>query len=343
MFQYTDPAGTGVLAAQNALLNYQIELHGLYRQFAELPNSGFTMLEAFEALTGGAQATTAVVTWIAFPRTAQASFEEIDADRLAHQDEYVEWQVEQDPADGRLTTVTFTTQFLEYYEALAAAGEAALVAGIQDAYPAAQPTTIELFGTGFNPAQAQPGARAARFRNRAPQNPWNNGTKGILCLTQQFNTLHALLNLLGHCGVARPSLAPSAVCSNVGGACGPGRNSDPKVCLAAQEATLDRLVFSLADPGGIEILKLGGIWKLNGQQFDINDPANNHGLWRITHGGRRATLEIPPDLTRGDDPVTTGAEVAAALTVGAKVILASENDVPTWARTGHESSRMLPS
>lgn len=337
MFEYEDPVGTDVLAKHGALLNYRLSLHLLYRKFAAMANSGFTLLEALSALDGGATSATTDVTWSAFPRSVNATFEEIDRRRFDFQDEYVEWLVERD-RDGAITRVTFTTLFPEYFEALAEVSIDALRDGVRQFYPAANPTPEDLFGTGFDPAGAPPAARARQFRSHLRANPWNNGSRGILCLTQQFNSLHALFNLLGFCGVQKAGIPSSGVCAKVGGACGPQRNSDPKVCEAAQTLVRNGRVFALADPAGIQIRSLGGIWKLRGEQVDINAADQ----WGISHNGTRATLNVTRDLTIVDDTIRTGTAVAVQLAVAARVTSANESLVPAWAKTGFESSRALP-
>jgi hypothetical protein len=88
---------------------------------------------------------------------------------------------------------------------------------------------------------------------------------------------------------------------------------------------------------GVEIARLGGIWRLNDQELDINDPASNQGVWAVTRGGRRAVLTVMPGLLLDDAPVTAGAQVAAALRVSASVVSAAEADLPEFARMGQES------
>ena len=80
---------------------------------------------------------------------------------------------------------------------------------------------------------------------------------------------------------------------------------------------------------------------VNGQPIDINDTANNQGVWVITRNGRRGTLNVTPALTFVDDPIVTGTQVSRVLQAGAAVVSAPESDVPPWARTGQESSRRI--
>ena len=337
MFPYSDPTGTNFLEEKGALGDYRAILDTQYQRFARLENSAFTLLEAFDELAPGTEVAEQAVDWRAFPITAPATHQGIDANRLRFQDEYVEWLVERDE-EGRLVRVTFTTEFSEYFEALARVGVDALKEGIARVIPGADPTDSDLFGFfGGDPNLQSPLARAQRFRSNLVRNPWNVGPGGILCLTQQFNTLGALFNLVGRCGVARPDLLASAVCANVGGACGPGRNSDPTVCEAAQ--SLARIAFGLTlkDPAGVAIRRLAGSWTLDGQAIDMNDPDADHGCWTVTRGGRRAVLEVPPGLRLNNQTIDSGALVADHLFVGADAIAAPDAALPAFARTGAES------
>lgn len=338
MFAYTDPAGN-VLKPLKALNNYRQLLHDQYRRYARLPASAFTLLEAFQELPADATPDTPSVTWIAFPRTSGGTNDQIDRNRFTSQDEYVEWRVERNAA-GAVTRITFTTEFPEYWEAIAMAGLDALIAAIRG-IRAGAPKAAELFGPGFNPNTATPESRAARFRGFARRNPWNNGQKEILFLTQPNNTLGALFDLVGNCAVPKAGLPADGVCGSPGVACVPDRNSDPAVCQAAQTLARGKNGISLQDPAGIRILELSGIWRLNGKQIDINDSASNKGIWAITRGGSRAVLRVAKGLTIGADPIAFGAQVARLLKVGATVIAASETSLPEWSRMGQESSRVL--
>src|SRR5260370_20375899 len=162
MFPYTDPVGRGFEGNQPAQDSYRTIVHGFYRGMASLPDSAFTLLEGFSELSPGPPEES-TVTWLAFPKTAQATFDEIDNQRLQFQDEYVEWRTEK--SGGNVTRVTFTTEFPEYFEALASAGTDVLNEGIQQVIPGANPTVAELFGSGFDPQSATPEGRASQFRS----------------------------------------------------------------------------------------------------------------------------------------------------------------------------------
>ena len=86
----------------------------------------------------------------------------------------------------------------------------------------------ETFGAAFNLQTASATARGKQFTAHLPDNPWNNGERGILCLTQQFNTMSALFNLLGACGVPNLNVPTGQVCATVGGSCGPGTEFRPE-------------------------------------------------------------------------------------------------------------------
>ncbi len=332
MFNYQDPTDTDFLENQGALDEYRAILQSQYFRSARVPNSAFTLLEAFSELTTEFIPSVTGVSWSAFPKTASASLAEIDDERFNLQDEYVEWSTEKD-SSGSVTRITFTTEFPEYYEALAEVSLDALIAGIKQVIPDATPTVRELLGVDREPIFG----RSRLFRNNLLRNPWNNGQKGLICLAQRFNTLGALFNLLDKCGVPRPGVAAGNVCSLVGGACGPDRNSDPRVCLAAQSLVRSGQGLSLADPAGINILELQGIWRINETEIDINDSTSNSHIWKIIRGGRRGILNVVEGLTLDGNPITSGAQVSQRLFVDAQVISAPETALPDWARIGEEN------
>ncbi len=180
------------------------------------------------------------------------------------------------------------------------------------------------------------------FRAHLQENPWNNGEKGILCLTQRFNTLNALFNLLAACSVRRTQGTPENTCSLVGAACGPARSSDPALCATAQRSVRGNLGLSLRDPTGVRIVKLDGVWRINNSTIDINDPAQNQGSWVVSRNARRAVLTIAAGLTVDGSPVRTGAQIARKLQVAADVLAAPDAALPLWARVGVESSSRGP-
>jgi hypothetical protein len=338
MFEYRDPVGTDVLQRAGALQAYRSLVHSLYRRFGRRPGSGFTIPEAFQEVAHEGDIVKETVSWLAFPRSQSGTAAQIDAERFSRQDEYVEWNVTVEAE--RVRRIVFTTEFPEYYEALAEVDVNALRSEIA-AVTGGQVANEDLFGVGFDPNSATSAARAAQFLEHSRANRWNNGENDILFLTHPSSTLGALFNLVTECAVPKPTVASNAVCGLVSGACVSSRNSDPAVCNRVQQLVRAQLGLTIDDPAGVRILHLQGIWKLAGRQIDINDMASSEGAWQIVRNGRRAILKVSDDLTIGDDPITSGTQVAAKLIVGADVVAAPEAGLPPWAKLGQESSRML--
>ena len=337
MFEYSDPSERAFLNFSTVEEFYRAELDRAHRQGGRVLNSAFAIPDAFSGLTAGQMEPVVSVGWPAFPVTAGQTDAAIDANRFLLQDEYVEWETSRD-ADGDLTIV-FTTEFSEYYEAFAKESFAALAAAIQDVIPGANPTPEEVFGPGISHDSLSAEDRATRFRQFRQSNPWNNGEKGILCLTQQFNTLGALINLMVHCSIVRQDVDAGQICSLVGGFCGPRRNSDPRISVAVQNAARSDLVISADNPIGISITSLGGRWTLDGVEVDITtETSDGTPLWRVSRNGRRAVFHLPAgvDLRLDSAPVISGTQLSRVLTVVARVTAAKSTEVPEWARTGNE-------
>ncbi len=334
MFPYTDPAGLNFLNKLTVEAAFRRIIDAEYDLAARQDNSAITWLEAFDSVPA-AQKKIESISWLAFPIVAGAGVPaaQVDTNRFELQEEYVEWRAER--SGGAVRSVVFTTEFPEYFEAFAEAGHDDLVAAIRQIDPAANPTARELYGR--NTPSADPLQRSTDFRSNRQANPWNNGEKGILCLAHGSNTLGALFGLLRACGVDKSPAPIAATCANAGGgACVVGRASDPTVCSAAQGLAREEKCFTLIDPAGIRILELEGDWTLDDEDIDLNDFANNNGIWKLERGGRRGTLTIPPGLRLGGDPVTSGAQVSRRVRVVAEVVTAAENVLPDWARTGNE-------
>ena len=326
-FAFSDPTGLSLLEQEQALSIYRNDVGWAEQRAASVPGTAFVPQEHFgRARTADGPPDLAKVPWLAYPRLAHASHAEIDADRFRWQDEYAEWITLRD-ARGNLRSVTFTTEFPTYWSALAFAGEAALVHGIQAIYLDAQPTTAELFGHDFDPTMVTGEERARRFVQHLSSNPWNDGRKGVLCLTHPNNTLDALYGLVAPCAVPNPNFDPADTCAHNEGACVVGRNSDPSVCQACQNFARAGRVLSLSDPVGVRLLTLGGFWKVQGVDVDINDPAMNQDVWQLSRNGRRAVLDLSSGVLLNDEPVLSGAQVAAVLMVGAEVVSAPRSNV----------------
>lgn len=338
MFEFADPAGRDFLGNAAAKANYQEQMRSFYDRFSAVSDSAFTFIEAFDELTGSQSASQSRVNWAAFPLLAPATDAQIDGNRFRFQDEYVEWLTE---IQGDAGTITFSTELPEYFQAFASVGLSALIEAIQDVIPGADPAAEELFGVGTGNPDARSGReRSTLFRQNLVNNPWNNGTKGILCLTQRFNTMNALFNLVSECGIRQSQGSETDTCSLVGSACGDGRSSDPQVCKEAQSAARAGFGITLADPAGIQIKTLTGVWKVEGDAIDdINSSATNPQIWTVSRNGRRGVLKVEAGLSLGDDPIVSGAQVSRHLVVGANLLATPENSLPIWARAGNEGTR----
>ncbi len=333
MFDYSDPSGTGLLSQFRAISEWRALVESHYMSAASQPDSGFTWIDALLDVAPN-QRTETTITWKAFPLLAQATHSQIDADRR-FQEEYVEWAVFRD-AGGAIDRITFVTEFREYFATLAGVSPTGIEQAIRDLNPGANPTVREIYG--IDDVAGRPvREREQRFLFNLANNPWNNGEKGIMALTTGVNSIPALFGLAAFCGIEKTGLPSDQVCANVGGACVPGRQSDPQICTACQDQVRAARSFSLVDPIGIFIDRLSGIWTLDGTQIDINDPT--HGRWTISRNGRRAELKLggPGELLLDGDAVESGAQVAERLFVAATVAIAADADLPEWARTGKEN------
>lgn len=335
MFEYSDPTGTGLLATSGAMSVFRGLIDRLYQNSGRIPGSAFATLDAFAQVSPGIAVNDGEIEWAGYPlQNSDFSDGDIDARRFDLQDEYVEWRVE--TSGGNISRITFTTEFPEYYQALAAISVDALIEGIQAVHPGADPTTAELFGAAATAAQlGDPLFRARAIKERAHVNPWNNGQKGILFLTQGQNTMGALFTLVDRCAIPRPNLPVGSVCGI--SPCGDGRNSDPRICAAAQGESRVGNAITLTDPVGIEIVKLEGSWAINGTSIpNVNtDPS----IWSVSRNGRRATLTVKPGLTLDGNAITTGTQVSRVLKVHARVQTVPDAELPIWARLGNEGTR----
>ena len=333
MFEYSDPTGSGLLEAQRALETYRGFVDRQYQNSANILNSAFVTLG--DLALADKPVDTGTVQWRAFPKSRAASTDQqIDNDRINLQDEYVEWRVEKD--NDKVRRITFSTEFSEYFGSLAAVSSDAIIASIKELDSNANPTVEELYGVADVSqlsAQRRFDLFDARYRSA---NPWNNGTKGIMGLTQRANTMGALFALVHDCATPKPGTPPGQVCSTVG--CLPDRDSDPRVCTASQQFAIDDKAISLMDPVGIEIFALEGNWELDGNPIDISNSTN---IWSITRNGRRATLNVPDNLTLDGDEIETGTQVSKKLLVRVTVQTVSDSSLPVFARAGNENSRTL--
>jgi peptidoglycan hydrolase-like protein with peptidoglycan-binding domain len=161
MFPYQDPTGSDCLQRQGAIETYRGKLNAQYETSAITANTQFVPIRAFSGLPpsgpadqplmlrSGATFDSGSVDWNAFPlRSKTVSKAQVDADRRL-QEEYTEWVVQSN--GGKLSSITFTTEFAAYFQTLADLSFEALVAGIKEVIPNANPTVRELYGTDQKP------------------------------------------------------------------------------------------------------------------------------------------------------------------------------------------------
>lgn len=336
MFDYSDPTASDLLSRFRAISEWRAFVESWYVQGASRADSAFTFFDVLADLPDQDRVTTAIE-WLAYPILNGAEADgAIDTDRFALQEEYVEWAVFRE-LDGQIGRITFSTEFREYYAILAGVSPAGIAEAIGQLNGGATPTTSEIYGTnsvsGLSVRQ-----RANLFLSHLRNNPWNNGVQGILGLTLGANSFGALFGLAIECGVERIGMPAEDVCNDAGGACVPGRQSDPQICRIAQSQARSNRVYSIADPIGIFISRLNGIWEVDGHQLDINDENSNQGRWVLSHNRRRGTLHVGGNgtLTLDGDQIESGAQISKSLIVAANVVSADAAAIPEWARTGNE-------
>lgn len=328
MFPYKDPTATDVLTSHDALDLYRRFIDREYQRSGNCINAGFTTMEAFSEV-GREKINQASISWSAYPGSRVCtSDQKIDNHRLSLQDEYVEWRVERDGV--RLSRITFTTLFPQYYQSLAISGVDALLAAVKSLNPNASPTVEEVFGTADGRLLNTSTGRFQAYTQHMPLNPWNNGDKGIMHLIHPANTLTAFFSLLEDSSIPNPGISPGQICQASLGI--RDRNSDPRISGAVQSFVRDGRAVTLIDPVGVEIDRLDGKWELAGEPIeDINTESD---IWSISHGGRFAVLNVPDGLTMDGNEIITGAQVSRNLFVRARILETADFNLPIWAQRG---------
>ena len=276
-----------------------------------------------------AAAKKATIAWTAFPatllRTAtsqEGRWQRADASpRRAAQDEYCEWSVERN-ADGKLTSVTFTTELPEYWTHLADTDPDGLLS-LYHELVSADVQRADLFD--------------ARGKYK-PANKWNSSTKGRLAhLIQRNNNLSAAVTLVAEATVLRERNGEPVTnkqdlvdCAALGD---PFRNSDPQIAAAVNDAAAAGAELTLLDPVGLYIqgLQTTGITAPDGAR-----PAT---FWKIERGDAkrilRARYSVPADrgytvgdLKIGGRPLNFGAQLADRVVVKVTALVKPGNHRP---------------
>lgn len=280
-------------------------------------------------LTGddpGDDTVTHSIGWSAFPARLAGlpdvqRWQRADADR-DEQDEYCEWVVARD-AQGRLQSVTFSSEVPEYWERIAEEAPDLLV-DLYHQHVSSEATLDDLL--------AADGSYLRRNR-------WNDtATPGLTHLCQPTNNLLAAIQLAADATIQRHRADGTRVedrqelvaCGRLGD---PRRNSDPQIADIVNDAVHTGLAVTLADPLG---LYLDGLQSAGLRTPDGADAAE---FWTPLRGEPghvvRARFEVPPergyslaDITHGGVPLTFGAQVADKVRVRLDAVLAPSGIEP---------------
>jgi phosphatidylserine/phosphatidylglycerophosphate/cardiolipin synthase-like enzyme len=256
----------------------------------------------------------AVIFWNAFPRKVKSAalsdrqrWRQADATRNV-QDEYCEWSVMRDPVSQKITRVTFTCEGPEYWDALAEANPAQVLALYQE-FISSQIQHADLFLNGqYN--------KYNRFNNST--------TAGAMHLIQGANSLTAEIELGAaatirrtHAGQELTGAQELIACARYGEA---GRNSDPFIgeqinALARQGADI-----TLNNPVGLYL------HEFNPVGWSTPDQADAREFWKFVRGRDgyfvRAVFEVPAergyavgDITIAGKPLEFGAQIADFITI----------------------------
>jgi hypothetical protein len=279
------------------------------------PAGGFFDPTARNATIAGSKG----LVWMGFPRDVllpgnrddkRAAYVDADNDPLAtgrrpRQNEYFEWFAHRNGA-GKITKLTFVTEFEHYYEQLWLESPAAVL----DIYRAHVSPTITL-------AEISSGGAYDIY------NDWNT-KKGIVHLVQTINNLPAAI------GLAIDALdAPPPARDNyeaVPGLATALTSVDPRVSYDVHMLARKGLWLSFEDPVGIYILH----WDNSGITRPDGGPAPA-SWWKIARGSPgmvlRLEYEVPAtegfvvgDLTLAGHRIEHGGQLAEHISVGIRGI-----------------------
>jgi len=251
------------------------------------------------------------LTWMGFPRDVflpgrrddkPAAYELADSDPALRdpQNEYFEWRVDRD-SDGKITKVTFVTEFRQYYVELWEVDRDAVVKIYRD-----------LVSPSVQEADLHSGGTYDIF------NRWNT-TDGIVHYIQEINSLSAAVGLAeGAVSAAPPHRDNYEAFPGLAGAL---TSVDPRVSYDVHMLARKGLHVTLKEPIGFYIAhwNSAGITKPNGRPA----PAS---WWKIRRGrpGMVLRLEysVPPaqgfvvgDLKLGGREIQYGGQLAEQITV----------------------------
>jgi hypothetical protein len=260
--------------------------------------------------------------------------------RYRPQDEYCEWRVKRD-AEGRILSVTFTSEPPEYWQALHGdelgsvdpkTGE--LIKSMK--FPGDPTRLVELYREFVDAAieledlvcpvdLVDDGKVVYRKGEYNPYNRWNT-THGIMHLTHPANSLSAEIILGGDASVLRTSGGRTVAdpdrliaCAGYGGE---NRCSDPTIGGSVNQLAALGYDVTLADPVGLYMDHLD----MAGWTIGPNDEPIDSSWFRMLRGEpgyiERAVFEVPPDVGRtvsdikiAGESIRFGGQLAERITV----------------------------
>jgi hypothetical protein len=228
------------------------------------------------------------------------------------QEEYVEWRTVRDE-DGRLRRVELTTELPEYWAVLA---------------PDAVLATVREFAG----AEVEPGEvlDPDGFFN---DGPYNDGTRGICCMSQSSNSLGALVALVcaalrTHSIEGRPCIQCDELFPLLGKAAVAGRASDPLLVERLARVAWEGRLVAFDQPVGVFVLGFEHT-RLRTWRGEPVGPE----CFTVSRGGRRAVFEVPEghdhlvDVAT-DSPIMHGGQIAELVQVGVHLRVSERGVLP---------------
>jgi hypothetical protein len=215
------------------------------------------------------------------------------------QEEYVEWRTVRDE-EGRLRGVELTTELPEYWDALT---------------PNAVLATVrEFVGEEVEPGKV---LGPDGFLN---DGPYNDGTRGICCMSQSSNNLRAMVGLV--CAAlrtysikGRPCLHGDELFGLLGDAAVAGRASDPLLVERLARVAWDGRLVAFDEPVGVVVIGFEHT-RLRTRRGEPVGPE----CFTVSRGGRRAVFEVPDghkhlvDVAT-ESPIVHGGQIAELVQV----------------------------
>lgn len=229
------------------------------------------------------------IKWTAFPRNILIStigdkqrWKKADSSRDI-QDEYCEWSVERNPANGKVTRVEFTCEGRVYWHYLWAQSPDLVTKLYQE-------------HVNLNVKKEDLATSDGKYNER---NKWNNNTTtGAMHMIHNPNTIGAAIELAAGASNVRVINGKTLTGEQELIKCGrygdPNRNSDPHIGAIVNSITRQKAKLTLADPLGLyfDSLLTNG-WK-------TPDGTNASEFWKYTRGNdgkyMRAVYEVPAEL-----------------------------------------------